>query len=84
MARFGEQFKDKIANRHNFLHFWRRSPEAVKAKEKRMGIAQSKESKDYVFAYVHEAEGQNIDLFNMVDKILTQNKQACPHVAIDP
>jgi len=35
IARFGEHFKHRIANRLNFLHFWRRSPEAVLAKQKR-------------------------------------------------
>jgi hypothetical protein len=66
IAKFGEQFKDKIANRYNFLHFWKRSPQAVEAKAKRAGVATDKVEKEYVYAYNHE-EGPNMTLFNVLE-----------------
>ena len=71
MARFGEQFKDRIANRYNFLHFWRRSPEAMRAKEKRNGAPQA--DKDYVFVsnYEDERAVTHGNFFNTLDKTLT-------------
>jgi len=84
IARFGEQFKHRLANRNNFLHFWRRSPESVQAQQKRQGI-ETKAEKDYLFVYNHEepSAGQSVSLFNTLDKIITLQKHAVPHFSVD-
>lgn len=84
ISRFGEKFKDRIANRFTFLHFWRRSPEAVKAKERRERNETNQADKDYVFAYNHEDNSTGFaNLLNTLDKVIMLKKPIAPHLSVD-
>lgn len=83
MARFGELFKHRIANRLNFLHFWRRSPESLLAKQKREGVNVSEADKNYIFAYNHDEQDNAISFFSTLEKLLVKKKSAVPHFSTD-
>ena len=69
IVRFSEQFKGRIANRQNFLHFWRRSEESLRRKEKR-----KPDQKDHVYVYNHEESEsvrEAVNMFNELDKLIS-------------